>query len=833
MKAVVMAGGEGSRLRPLTIRRPKPMVPVVDRPVMHHILDLLKRHGITEVVATLQYLAEDIQEYFGDGSQFGMTVHYSIEETPLGTAGSVKQAEEWLKDDTFLVISGDALTDFDLSEALRYHKEKGAMATLVLKRMPSPLEYGVVITGDDGRIKRFQEKPSWGEVFSDTVNTGIYVLEPRVLDYFEPGKVFDFSSQLFPLMLTKGDPMYGYIADGYWCDIGSIPDYLRACADLLSGQVNIRLDAKEIAPGIWADDEVEIDPTAELNGPIYLGIGVKIKDHVRIQGPAVVRNYTVVDSRALIDRSLIWRNCYIGDRADIRGAILCRQVSVKPKAMVFEGAVIGDGTIIGEGAIIRPEVKVWPDKEIESGATLSTSLIWGAQGRRALFGRFGVTGFVNVDLTPEFAAKLGAAYGAILNRGSVVSVNRDAHYITRMLKRGIVGGLPSAGITVADVGAVPIPVTRYWTRKSHAAGGIHVRLSPADNRIVDIRFFDKDGHYLSKATERKIETTFFREDFRRVFLDEIGRIYYPNDVVTTYTHDYLARIAAPVVRKAEDYNHLVMDYAGSPAAQILPGILKQLGCDVVEINAALEEESLTPPADKQREAMDRLAAITRTVNANLGARVDIGAERVYLVDDQGHMLDGVEGLAVVAAMYLSLHHGATIAVPVHAPSLFETLAERADGRVIRTAGNPAALSHAAAQPGVGLAGGANGTYIFSDFQAVPDGLFTIGRLVELTAQLRVRLSEVLEQLPPYAMARKDVTCRWEDKGRVMRLLNEQYRTSDVPQVDGVKIGDGNRWALILPDADAPVFHIVAEAPTEPEAQALVEKWGDTVSSLQQ
>ncbi len=832
MKAVVMAGGEGSRLRPLTIRRPKPMVPVVDKPVMHHILDLLKRHGITEVVATLQYMADNIQEYFGDGSQFGMTIHYSIEETPLGTAGSVKQAEEWLRDDTFLVISGDALTDFDLSRAIAFHQEKGSMATLVLKRMPNPLEYGVVILDDEGRIKQFQEKPSWGEVFSDTVNTGIYVLDPRIFDYFEGGQVFDFSMNLFPHMLQKGDPMFGYVADGYWCDIGSLPDYMRATGDLLQRQVDIALSGREIAPGIWSEEDVDIDSSARLTGPIYLARGVKIREGVTIQGPAVVRDYTVVDNRAMIDRSLIWRNCYIGERSDVRGAILCRQVSLKARAMLFEGVVIGDGTIVGEGAIIQPDVKIWPDKEIEHGATVAANLIWGAQGRRTLFGRFGVTGVVNVDLTPEFVAKLGAAYGATLPKGSVVSVNRDAHYITRMLKRGIVGGLPSAGVTVADMGAVPIPVTRYWTRQSTAAGGIHVRLSPVDNRVIDIRFFDKDGQDLSKNTERKIETTFFRDDFRRVFLDEIGRIYYPQDVLDVYARDYLACIQTAAVKGASNYNQIVVDYSGGPASKVLPPILSQLGCDVVEINAALEEESIVSPAEKFRAAMERLSAITATLRANFGVRIDIGGERIYIVDDQGRELDGVTALAVVTAMYFSQNPGAAVAVPVHAPSIFETLAAGAGGRIIRTAGNPAALVAAAARRGVGMAGGANGTFIFSDFQPVPDGLFAIARIVELTAQLRVRLSEVREALPNYAIARKDVTCRWEDKGRVMRLLNEQYRDEGVPQVDGVKIGNGNQWALILPDADQPVFHIVAEAPNQNEAEAMAEKYGDLVSSLQ-
>ena len=212
MKAVVMAGGKGTRLRPLTCDRPKPMVPVVNRPMLEHVIDLLRLHGFCDIIATLYYMPEVIQDYFGGGDRFGVRMHYAIEDTPLGTAGSVKACERYL-DSTFLVISGDALTDIDLSAAVEFHKAKGAIATIVLTHVTSPLEYGVVITDDDGRITRFLEKPSWSEVFSDTVNTGIYVLEPEALRLFGAGQNFDFSKNLFPMILKKGLPLFGYVAE--------------------------------------------------------------------------------------------------------------------------------------------------------------------------------------------------------------------------------------------------------------------------------------------------------------------------------------------------------------------------------------------------------------------------------------------------------------------------------------------------------------------------------------------------------------------------------------------------------------------------------------------
>ncbi|MEG0146494.1 MAG: nucleotidyltransferase family protein, partial [Clostridia bacterium] len=245
MKAVIMAGGEGSRLRPMTCACPKPMVPVMDKPVMAYALELLKRHGVTEAAVTLMYLPGRVTDYFGDGSDYGLRLTYYTEETPLGTAGSVKQAEKML-DETFVVLSGDGLTDCDLKSALAFHKEKKALATMVLKKVATPLEYGVVLTDSAGRVERFVEKPGWGEVCSDAVNTGIYLFEPEVLQYIPDNKPCDFGRELFPKLVEAGLPVYGYLMDGYWCDIGDTSAYLRANADMLDGKMAL---ARDLRPG--------------------------------------------------------------------------------------------------------------------------------------------------------------------------------------------------------------------------------------------------------------------------------------------------------------------------------------------------------------------------------------------------------------------------------------------------------------------------------------------------------------------------------------------------------------------------------------------------------
>ncbi len=830
MKAVVMAGGEGSRLRPLTIGRPKPMVPMVSKPVMGHILDLLKRQGITEVVVTLHYMPEVIQSYFGDGQSMGMEIHYAIEETPLGTAGSVKNAQEYL-DEPFLIISGDAVTDISLRDVIRFHEEKGADTTLTLYRVPNPLEYGVIITDQEGRITQFLEKPSWGEVISDTVNTGIYVIDPSVLDLIEEGVKTDWSQDVFPELLETGRPLYGYVAGGTWTDVGDISEYMRATGDVLHHRVQTEELGQHIGGDVWTGNDVEIAPDAQLYGPLYLGNEVKIKGGVVIHGPSVVRDYTIVDNRAHIDRSIIWRNCYIGEGAEIRGAIIGRQCTVRSKAVLFEGVVLGDNGIVGEGAVLHANVKIWPEKEIEPGATVKTSIIWGARGRRVLFGRFGVTGVVNVDLNPEFAAKLGAAFGATQPKGSSVTINRDPHRSPRMIKRAIISGLPSAGIHAKDLRSMPIPVARYFTRVTDAVGGVHVRLSPFDQRVVDVRFFDEQGRNLSKSAERGIERTFFREDFRRVYLDDIGTIDYAPGVVETYTKGFLETVDVAAIRQAGF--RIVADYAYAPTSEVFSPILGALGVEVVPLAAHVNGDKMSVTPEEFAKALEQLGLITGVLDAHLGVRLDVGGEKIFLVDHKGRHIPELVASAAMATLALQCHAGGTIVVPVHMPSIFEQLAAEHGGQILRCKMDPHDLMAMSAREGVVLATDGLGNVVFPRFQPVIDGLMATAKLLECLALQQTTLADVVSGLPAFHVSHREVSCPWEAKGKVMRVLNEQYKDRRAELIDGVKIllGEGE-WVLVLPDPDYPRFHIHAEARTEADARELVDRYVRIVEGLQ-
>ena len=823
-----MAGGEGSRLRPLTINRPKPMVSLVNQSCLGHLFDLLKRHGITEATLTLQYLASMIQDAYGDGSGIGMHLRYSVEETPLGTGGSVRQIGDAL-DDTFLVISGDALTDFDLSAVIAFHRAKGAAVTITLTRAPDPLEYGVVITDADGRVTKFIEKPSWGEVFSDTVNTGIYVIEPRVLTRYAIGESFDFSKDLFPKLLAEGEPLYGYVAEGYWTDIGSIAEYGRATADLLFGRVKTAPLGRELSPRIWAGADVSIDPSARLTGPIYLGRGVTIAALAEIVGPTVLRDYVQVDTGAIIDRSIVWRNSYIGEHAELHGALVGRQVAIKSRVILEEGSVIGDHSVIHEGARVRAQVKVWPDKQVEGGATVGASLIWGAQGRRTLFGRFGVTGLVNVDLTPEFAARLGSAYASVLPSGSTVTMNRDQHHASRMLKRALMSGVVGAGIEVADLDQAPLPIGRFHTRRIGAEGGLHVRVSPFDVRVCDIKFFDRQGLDMDRTTERKVENVFFREDFRRAAHDRVGRIFDSPRVGEAYREAFLAEVGQRREVAARRFK-VVVNYSQGTASQFLPSLLAALGVEVVALNASVSEHLGSRSLDEFNRGMADLAAITATVHAAFGVTIDAGGEKVFFSDDRGRIVEDRHFLAVFVSLLMRTGPG-VVAVPPFAPEILERIVADAGGRLVRVrASTEAQMNFAERDQPLVVADGLGG-FIFPRFHPAYDGLFATVKLLELLSGAGLTLAEAVDATPVPQMARLRVDCPWEARGRVMRLLANDPATERTRQVDGVKHAFDDSWVLVIPDSDRPLFNIWAEAPDEARAWALVHDYAARVEQL--
>jgi len=827
VKAVVMAGGEGSRLRPLTSGVPKPLVPVVGKPVMEHILRLLRKHGITDVVVTLQYLGSAIRDYFGDGSDFGVDITYVVEDAPLGTAGSVKNAQEYLTE-PFIVISGDALTDIDLGAVMQYHREKGASATIVLTSVANPLEFGVVITNPDGTIKRFLEKPSWGEVFSDQVNTGIYVIEPEVLDLLSPGAVVDWSGDVFPKMLTNAMPLYGYPAPGYWCDIGNIQTYYQANWDALEGRVDVEIPGERRHGNVWIGENVEIGYDVRINGPAYIGNECKLKAGVFINGPVCVGNFSVVDENTKISNSIIWTYSYIGENSRLRQAIVCRHVTIKNNCLLEEGAVIGDDVVVGEGSTIDAGVKIWPDKEIEPGSTVHESIIWAGHYKRGLFTSYGLVGLVNIELTPEYCARLGASFAALFPKGSAIGAARDGQRPSRMMKRAMVAGMMSSGASIIDLSELPIPVVQYYAREHPIAGAIHIQMSPLDSRSADIRMFDGNGVVLDKKMERKLENIFFREDIRRVHFYEMGDISYPQDAIDSYIDGLIGLVDVEAVRQA--HLKVLVDFDHGSASLVLPRLFKELNIEAIPLNAGFDETYQSKTNEAFDEARRQSALITRTLSCNLGAYIDYGSERVFLIDETGELLDHHEALGVITLLALKAKSGVLVA-PATVPQTISALVRQLpSSHFVPGKGEPAALLRAAQQHQARLASDANGGYVFPEHLLGFDAIFSLIKLLELLAKDGRTVSGVRREIPRAAYEHRQETVPWDAKGRVMRTMVEMHRDAPVDLADGIKVFVDGGWVLVLPDPDMPRYHIIVSMEDSDKARALADRYSALVKT---
>jgi len=363
MQAVILVGGEGTRLRPLTLTVPKPMLPLMNRPFLEFQIDLCRRHGIEEIVLSTAYKPEVFEEYFGDGSRLGVKLTCVTEEEPLDTCGAVKNVEKHI-DDTFLVFNGDVLSDLDITNLIAFHREKGGKATLYLTRVEDPTAYGLVPLDRRGCITEFLEKPDWEQVVTDLINAGTYVLEPELLDRVPAGERFSFERQLFPGLLEDGIAMYGFPSDAYWMDIGTPAKYLQAHYDILARRMPFDLQGEEVKPSVWAGEGVEIAPEASVFGPTLIGPGCRISPHAVVSSNCVLGPGCVVGEGAHLEGAVLHEGCRVGAESVLRQCVLASGVSVGEKVHVSDRAVLGGDVTVGDDNHLEHGMKVWPGANI-------------------------------------------------------------------------------------------------------------------------------------------------------------------------------------------------------------------------------------------------------------------------------------------------------------------------------------------------------------------------------------------------------------------------------------------------------------------------------------
>jgi mannose-1-phosphate guanylyltransferase/phosphomannomutase len=831
MKAVIMAGGFGTRLRPLTLNIPKPMVPLGGIPVMEHLVKLLKKHNFKDITALLYFQADQIKSHFGDGSAWGVKMNYVMAEADFGTAGSVKNAQKYLNE-RFLIISGDVATDINLTEAVDFHIKRRAKASMVLTRVENPLAFGVVIIDENGKIERFLEKPSWGQVFSDTINTGIYILEPDVLDLVPQNAEFDFSKDLFPQMLADKKRLYGFVANGYWRDIGNTDEYAAAHQDLLEGKLELEQIGERVQMGdavVWLGKDTLISPRAVFSGQVIIGDKTKIGPRAKLFN-SVIGAGSLIGREADISRTVAWDKVSLGPRSKTSEAIVCKGAVINEEAVLEENVIISERARVGEGATVKANVKVWPQKEVEAGAILSSSLVWGERWTRELFTDSKITGIANVEMTAELAARLGAAYGAMVGNNQTVIVSRDGSRTSRVISRSLIAGLISTGANVAELRTVPIPVLRYQLSLQIEAGGVYARVSPNRDQNMDIVFFDPGGYDIPVSKAKSLERVFLREDFRRASMYETGKIEFSERVIDYYRDGFLQALNVDELRKSN--LKVVIDFGFGGASEILPAILGALDVDMVAVNAYPDPDRVHDYGKEEPKAKKQLSTIVKSLKADAGFLIGPGAEKLIAFDEKGNSIDNQSLLLKVLSLYLELRNCRKIAVPVIATSGVEAIAGKYQTEVVRVPDSHLAMMDAMHKSGAEFVGGTKGGFIFPGFQVGCDSIFTVAKILEMMALTGRHLGEIHRAWPEIKIMIKEVPCSWTKKGQVMRKLMEHTSRKKRILVDGVRFVSEGSHITIKPDRYKAAFSIQIESRKEQKAKDLLKQYTSILKGWQ-
>ncbi len=811
-----MAGGKGTRLTPLTCDIPKPMVPILNKPVMEYTIQLLKTYGIKDIAVTLAHLPNVIIDYFGDGEKWDVSLKYYIEEEPLGTGGSVKNAEDFFQDDTLVVISGDALTDINLEDALSFHKSKASRATLVLKNEAYPTEYGVVITSDSGEIIRFLEKPSWGEVFSNTINTGIYILEPSVFDYYQKGDTFDFSKDLFPRLLSDGTPMFGYITREYWCDIGDLSSYKQTQFDMLEGKVGFSFDAREISKGIWVQEGLELEDNVTINPPVYIGSRALIRSGAMIDGYSIIGENCRVGEASTVKKSILWHNATIGNRSSISGAVLCNNVDIKSKVEIYENAVVGEGTTVGSNVVIKPDIKIWPQKKIHENTIVNQNLIWGTKASKTIFGHRDISGEVNIDITPEYASRLGSAFASTIKANPIIIVSSDACHASVTVKNSIIAGVQATGAQVIEIDNSLMPINRFAVRYHQASGGIHVRTDKGNRNKVYIELTDESGSNIQRGKEREIENLFCRDDFKRSNGEGIKRVIKISNFSSLYINSGAKGIKN---RQLIQRGHLKV-YISSHSEEIMQlttEFLEELGCQPISYYPTSRKEGMETHIKKY-------AQLVRENEGDIGIYISENGEELMLLDSKGRVI-GKEKYEAFTALLIFKKGIRRMVLPYISPGIIDKLAEAYSARVIRTKSNPSSIMNTM------LSADSNQEDNMLQYHLTYNAIWALGYIIEFIMENRIALRDLIDEIPNFYFVKNEIPCNWEDKGRVMREMIMSQNNENIELYEGVKIVQEKGWALILPDSERAVFNIYTEGLSQEYAEELSSHFTERVQAL--
>jgi len=831
MKAVVMAGGFGTRIQPLTNSRPKPMLPIINKPMMEHTMMTLKDLGITEFIVLLYFKPEVIQDYFGDGSDFGIKITYVVPDNDYGTAGAVKLAEEYIGDDNFIIISGDLVTDFDFQKIFDYHAQKQSKLTITLTSVDNPLEFGVVIANEEGKIEKFLEKPSWGEVFSDTINTGIYIIEPEILKYIPKNENFDFAKDLFPRLMREGIDLTAGYAEGYWRDVGNPESYRDVYDDILTGKVNFTIDGTvtNYPDGVlYSDGSYELDKTVDIIGTVVLGKNVVLEKGVSLKNVVIGDNVTIgQDSK--IRNTVMWNDVNIDRNAMLDGCVICNNNQMGKNVTVKAGMILAEGCEIGQLVTVEKDVTIWSDKVIEDASIISNSLILGSKYKNSIFEDGMVVGQSNVELSCEMATKLAEAFGVQLPVGSTVLVSRDYHKNSRMLKRAFLGGLLSAGINVIDYRDIPSSVLRCnLSSHDEYTAGVHFRQKIDDPTSTVITFYNHEALRLNTDVSKKIEKAFFKETFRRVDYSKIGQIEESNH--EQEYHVYKKEMEA--LLKAHQFKcvdcRIAVDMMHGMASEVFPDILNEIGVDNIIFNAHPDVHRLANIKTLTKRSIDDMSAVIQALKLDAGFMLYPYGQRLDIVCDKGTVLNKQESLYLVLLL-LNMEAKASgekkrVFLPTWAADIvyFENL-EISRGQY--------ANFKAQQMKKYDLVATGEGNFAFTEFATHRDSMYATLKIVEMMLNQNVKLSTLIDSLPRFYYNSTQVDCSQALKGKMMRMFLEDAKGKKSSTLDGVKIWlDSNDWILMIPDQYNDSLNLYIQAQTDEKGEEILETYRQKIKA---
>ena len=711
-------------------------------------------------------------------------------------------------------------------------KEKKSKLTITLTSVDNPLEFGVVIANENGKIEKFLEKPSWGEVFSDTINTGIYVIEPEILEYIPKNENFDFAKDLFPRLMREGIDLMAGHAQGYWRDVGNPESYRDVYDDILTEKIKVKIGGEKtrFPDGIlYSEEEYELDQSIEIIGTVVLGKNVSVKKGTKLNNVVIGDNVTISqDSK--IRNTVIWNDVGIGRNAMLDGCVICNNNEIGKNTTAKAGMILAEGCEVGQLVSVEQDVTIWPNKVIEDAAIISHSLILGNKYKNSIFAQGMVVGQSNVELSCEMATNLAEAFGTQLPVGSTVLVSRDYDKSSRMLKRAFVGGLLSAGIDVIDYSGIPSEILRCnLSAHDEYAAGVHFRQKLNNPTSTVITFYNHEALRIDSEVAKKVEKAFFKETFRRVDYSRIGQIqesehrkeylYYKQGMKELFSNNTF---------KSQDCR-IAVDMMHGMASEVFPDVLNDIGVDNIMFNAYPDERRLANIKTLAKQSKEDMSAVMKALKLDAGFMLYPHGQTMDIMCDTGTVLGKQKALHVVLLL-LDMEAKAEgskkhVFLPTWAADIvhFDHL-EIQRGKY--------ANFKVEQMKKYDLVAAGEGNFSFTEFATHRDSMYAALKIIQLLSKHEVTLSELIASIPSFYYHMSQSVCTQALKGKMMRMFLEDAKGKESSTLDGVKIWlDKNDWILMIPDQYNDHLNLYIQAENEKKGQAIlteytskIEKW---------